>query len=315
MRSARGSIYELHGYFHVENSLKRESIPFSKEEASEHCRLMLELAKTHGLEPVFWQFHPLGFGVLIHKRAPFPDSGNDSAQNRLQDFIKTLKQLIASDYNRRRGLRGSIWRDRTKLFHIPDSRIDRLEVAAYIMARPEMENGQAHPDWPSAWQSATEGVPIARAGIRRLFSKQQFAATQVEQLQAQHHQILTILADSAHPTLPRHRGRRPEWRPDCERAGRANEGIKPPDPAAYRQRKREERAHFSQMLQRYKRFCQKSGLKKIPRGDPDAPELRQWAAAIRGRYRQGRLSARQLDALAGTAILEPANAPRSNSPD
>lgn len=300
MRKARGNLNQLTGYFHVENSLGDDVPRFTTAKSRAYCAMMFEEAEAAGLEIAFWHFHPCGFGMLLLKKASTNHSSGKEGQP--SGFIKTLKQRITAHHNRESQHSGGIWKDRAKLFHIPDTLDDRIEVAAYITARPEIESGDDSIDWPSTIHEARTGRKFARDALTHLFGKKRFSPALIDRILEKRD---SIRRDAAEPLKITGRGRNPEWRPTCEQGGNANALAKPPAPGNYRTARQRAKQQFFAMLARYEAFCRKTGHDRIPRGYSGEDRLRAWAARRRGAFRRGRMPQWQLDALAGTTVLEP----------
>ena len=300
MRKARGKIDQLEGYFHVENSLRSDISPLNQTDMELSRSIMLEELHAAGLIPVLDQFHPRGFGLLLRKpsatESPYKTSGQPSA------CIKTLKQRISRQYNRASGHSGTIWQDRTKLFHIPDTVKDRTDVAAYILARPQIECEAMLPQIPSTMSEARNGSPTARGAIAQIFDRKRFSETLLKELEARRDEMIYEYRQPQ-KTQAR-RGRKAEWRPDCERRNDAQSVVPSPGPTEYSRVKKQAKRRFFEMLDRYEAFCSRTGYDRIPRGYQGEDELRNWAAHRRGEYRRGRLPTWQLEALRNTTILD-----------
>lgn len=300
MRQPRGNIDRLNGFFHVENSLRPGVTPFTESDICSYRDILFTELKAAGLIPVLELFHPLGFGLLLEK---LPSAAAAHGSNQPSACIKTIKQRISRLHNKRLNGSGSIWQDRTKLFPIPEALEDRLEVAAYIMARPTIECGEAaRADGPSSMADAANGDPRAAAAIARLFGRATFRKDLLHQLEKQ---CARIQAACIHPVKTSGRGRPAEWRPACERRGHLKAAIPPPDPKAYAKERAQAKRRFFRMLERYHAFCESQGLNGIPRGHPGATELRKWATRLRGEFHRGRVPQWQLDALRSTSVLDP----------
>ena len=300
MRKARGKIDQLDGYFHVENSLRSNIDSLSRRDMELSRSIMLEELHAAGLIPVLDQFHPRGFGLLLRKpsatESPYKTSGQPSA------CIKTLKQRISRQYNRASRHSGTIWRDRTKLFHIPDTAKDRSDVAAYILARPRIECEAMLPQISSTMSEARTGSATACAAIAQIFGRKRFSETQLKKLETRRDEIICQYRQPE--KIRGRRGRKSEWRPDCERGNDAQSVVPPPGPTEYNRLKKQAKRRFFEMLDRYEAFCTRTGYDRLPRGYQGEDELRNWAAHRRGEYRRGRLPAWQLEALRHTKILD-----------
>ncbi len=298
MRQARGKIDQLSGYFHVENSLRPDIDPFTEVAVHSFRAILFEELEAAGLTAVLDQFHPRGFGLLLEKCPCAP-----TATDQPSACIKSIKQRISRLYNSHLKRSGSIWQDRTKLFHIPDSIDQRIEVAAYILARPTIECGEAlHSNWPASMADAARGEARAAASIARLFGKERFSPSLIRQLEKQ---CDLILKRCAQPVKASCRGRPAEWRPACERRSQVTATTPPPDPDGYRKTRAQARRRFFRMLERYNSLCASRGLEAIPRAYAGATELRQWATRLRGEFHRGRLPEWQVEALRSTTVLDP----------
>lgn len=305
MRQARGKIDQLSGYFHVENSLRPDIAPFSNAAIEQYRAILFAELERAGLIPQLEAFHPRGFGLLLEKPSGSGARPGDAAQP--SSCIKTLKQRIARLYNRETGHTGAIWQDRTKLFFVPEALKSRIEVAAYILARPWIEGSGALPEWPSTFTEACAGEPRARDALIRLFGRRRWDPTLPEQLERE---SARILEQCRQPLKSKGRGRPGEWRPLCERKAPSAAVIPPPDPRAYRKNRDAAKRNFQKMLERYQATCRKHGFSQIPHGFFGESALRKWATRQRGEFQRGRLPDWKLRALRGTTVLEavkPAN--------
>lgn len=300
MRKARGQIDQLDGFFHIENSLRSNADHFTRDEAKEHRTLMFELAEAYHLKVVFWHFYATGFGILAYKEEPASKTVEE--EKRLTEFIKRLKQQITVTHNRETGHSGTIWKDRSKLFHVPDTTEIKCVVAAYIIARSEIETGQTCLDWPSSLDAAQRDRFEARRSLNMLFGKARYSTSLLKTLESTRSQILEECAKTRNSSS---RGPNPEWRPVCERGPDANSRVSSAPSSAYRAQRKRAKKRFFEMLSRYQNFCKKTGFKGIARGYQEEPELRKWAAGLRGANRSGRLPGWKHDALKGTSVLEP----------
>lgn len=300
MRKARGQIDELKGFFHIENSLRPEVDRFTRDAAECYHERMLELAEANHLRVLFWHFYPTGFGLMVKKKGLLTETSANAPS--LTNFVKLLKHAISFTHNKRTGHSGTIWKDRSKIFHVPDNVDDRYEVTAYILARSEIETGEACLNWPSSVLAAPEDRFDARRGLAELSEKARYSSSILKKLESIRSQILEECAET--PNHP-NRGPTPEWRPACEQGSSANSKVSAAPAEAYHAQRKRSKEHFFKMLARYKAFCKKTGFDSIPRGYSGEPELRKWAAGLRGYSRSGRLPEWKREALERTTVLEP----------
>jgi len=117
--------------------------------------------------------------------------------------------------NRKNKIAGSLWRDRAKVFHLPDNPDDLSEVAAYILGQAEVENGQDCLGWPGTVAEFRAGNEDASDGLQQIFQESVVPAKQLDRLL----QLRIDVLEKIPTFLPQPaRGRRPAWRPVCERS-------------------------------------------------------------------------------------------------
>ena len=185
-----------------------------------------------------------------------------------------------------------------------------IEVTGYILAKTAGVTGGSLNKWPTSLQQLSEVNTRAGDELNQLFKSEKSHAELVDFLNVAQSQVMAQIANSTSSTakgLDRGRGRIPAWRPKCER----DQADLPNIPSGtYKETREHAHARFLEMLKRYRKFQKATGLDRIPHGYKGDPELRKWAAALRGKFKQGRLPEWQVDKLNGNALLAPA-IPRS----
>jgi len=159
-------------------------------------------------------------GYAGSKKLSFGHSARRDFVNSLsQDvaaFTKSFKQRISRAYNSKNESVGSLWRERAKVFHLPDNADDLSEVAAYILAQAEAENGKDCFDWPGMVAEIREGNDDASHGLQQIFQNSVAPSKQLDHLLKLRLEVLEKIPTVLHLST---RGRRPAWRPACERGG------------------------------------------------------------------------------------------------
>lgn len=342
MRSPRGLICKQTKYFHIESVIADGLENIAPEEAFEYQQLLQALATIYGFRLLFWIVHPRGIDLLV-KRRSLTDKNTDSnsmiqayqaigevriaaslelsnkiklhaeEQNRLfqfrenygdlQRFIQSLKQRISMRYNVKRGRTGPVWQDRARIFPLRDRVDELIEVAAFILARAAKETDDLLNQWPSTFRQLTQGDTRARDELNQLLRSNYEGAELIYLLTAAQSKVITEINDSsANKGKGSVRGRRAAWRPKCEREYVTTQNT---TNSEYLKIREHARIHFYKMLERYRDFRKETGLDTIPYGYKGDPELRKWAAALRGKFKQGRLPEWKLKELEGTSILFP----------
>jgi len=337
MRSARGQIPSQTKYFHVESMLSTKLEDIKQDEAHEYLKLVEALATIYGFQLQFWTIHNRGIGLLV-KAIPLKTKGVSSTEiiaayetigeaeiantinttdphkldqptrtrfarykdNRgnIQRFAQTIKQRISIKYNRMRGRKGSVWQDRAKIFPLRNRTSDLVEVTGYLLTQTPLEaTEKALSPWPSPLQQLRDGDSQTQHRLNQLFKSNHNRAELLKFLSNAHGKILTQIKS---PTNSSRRGRTPAWRPECESA-LVNDHTQ--STTTYHETKERAHARFHKMLERFKSFQNKTGLEAMPHGYKGDPELRKWAAALRGKFKQGRLPEWQLKQLKGNSIL------------
>jgi len=254
MRTAMGDVYCHDGYFHIESLLNPGLAPWTREEADAYAVLLKGLVVLTEIELVFWIFHPRGFGLILRKapdiaygtnakfealhqigESKFADrwaaQADESAKplsrhhagkrdyyrslrQDLGSFTKTLKQRVSAAYNNDKQFVGPIWRDRAKVFHLPDDPADLSEVAAFILVQAELQNGADCLDFPGTVRDVLAGEDGAGRALQAIFQNRASAPRQLERLL----KLRSDLLEEASTTIKGPgRGRPAAWRPQCER--------------------------------------------------------------------------------------------------
>jgi len=254
MRTAMGDVYRHDGYFHIESLLNPGLAPWTREEADAYAVLLKGLAVLTEIELVFWMLHPRGFGLMLRKAPDIAYSADakfealhqigeskfadrwaaqagesakplsrhhagkrayyTSLRQDLGNFTKTLKQRISAAYNNDKQFVGPIWRDRAKVFHLPDDPADLSEVAAFILAQAELQNGADCLDFPGTVREIRADEDGASHALRPIFKSKASAPRQLERLLKLREEVL----EQASTTIKGPgRGRPAAWRPQCER--------------------------------------------------------------------------------------------------
>jgi len=255
MRIPRGEIYNNEGFFHIESLINPGLSPWTLTEAKTFEKWLKELIVLSDLGLVFWMIHPRGIGLIVRKESDraytledklsalrglgevkfaerweaqsFEGSKELSHQhsekrkfvNSLsQDlglFTKSLKQRISRAYNSKNKSVGSLWRERAKVFYLPDSPAVLSEVAAFILAQAEAENGKDCLDWPGTVAEIRGGSEDAEDGLQQIFQNSSAASDQLDRLLRSRLEVLEKIPTVLRLSTP---GRRPAWRPAGERS-------------------------------------------------------------------------------------------------
>lgn len=344
MRSPRGPICKQTKYFHIESVIADGLENIAPEEAFKYQQLLQALATIYGCQLLFWIVHPRGIDLLV-KRQSLKDKNTDSnstiqayqvigevriaaslelsnkiklhaeEQNRLfqfrenygdlQRFVQSLKQRISMRYNVKRGRTGPIWQDRARIFPLRDRVDELIEVAAFILARAAKETDGLLNRWPSTFRQLIQGDTHARDGLNQLLRSSYEDAELIDLLRAAQSKV-TAEIDNSLASKGKGKGsgsgRKAAWRPKCEREYVPTQNT---TNSEYVKIYEQARIHFYKMLDRYHDFRKETGLDIIPYGYKDDSELRKWAAALRGKFKQGRLPEWKLKELEDTSILSP----------
>ncbi len=220
----------------------------------------------------------------------------------LQRFVQSVKQRISIRYNSNRGRTGPIWSDRAKIFPLRHRADDLIEVIAFTLAKAAQEVDDLPSQWPSTLRRLIQRDALARDGLNQLLKSSYENAELINLLTEAQSKVITEINDSS-INKKSGRGRKAAWRPKCER-----ENVIMPNTATseYMKIREQARIRFYEMLNRYRIFQKETGLDAIPHGYKGDAELRKWAAALRGKFKQGRLPEWQLKELEGSSILSPA---------
>lgn len=343
MRKPRGKLYEQPGIFHIESHVHTQCECFTKAQAELYETWLKGLADIYGFELFFWQFHQNGFSVILKTdgeptpspstlasglatigetklsmHITSPETGrlipHDSVRlerfrqhyHNLMEFAKGLKQRISRQHNQRKGTRGSIWANRIAIYRLPEIAHDLTEVAAFIFAGPQIHGNAAPSDWPGSYRAAAQKDPAAIRGLKRIFRNRCTTEVNLEtiiMLGSQIAQTARHEQEKANESRAK-RGRKPQWRPNCETKEYLESNDLASDGTEYRQQTENAKRDFMAMFERFKRFQQKTGHREIPHGYAEDVNLRLWASKLRGLYNAGRLPQWKFDLISNTGLLD-----------
>lgn len=254
MRKPRGHVFNKDGYFHIESLLNPGLMPWTPGEARDYAELLKNLVVLSDVELVFWIIHPRGFGLILRKTPDIAYSreakmealerigegkfaqrwkaqscegakplarGHQARRDYFSDLshnlsvlIKTFKQRVSVAYNKEKNFGGVIWRERAKVFHLPNEASALSDVAAFILAQAEMLSGEDCLNWPGTVAEARAGASEASQCLQQILQTEAPASEQLNQLLQHREDILEKagtrirLAKQGPPSL---------WRPTCER--------------------------------------------------------------------------------------------------
>lgn len=254
MRSPRGDIYNNEGFFHIESLIHPGLSPWTLAEAEAYEKLLEDFIVLSDLGLVFWMIHPRGFGLIVRKESDRAYAEKDklralrglgevkfaerweaqaiegskklsrghsarrdfvhSLSQNVASFTKSYKQRISRAYNSKNNFGGGLWRERAKVFHLPDSPEELSEVAAYILGQAEVENGEDCLGWPGTVAEIRGGNEDASYGLRQIFGNSVPPPRQLDYLLERRLEVLEKIPTVLNLST---RGRRPAWRPACER--------------------------------------------------------------------------------------------------
>lgn len=345
MRKPRSLLYNFEGYFHIESSLHPQLDNFTAEDAHAALKRFQSILTLHDIKLIFWQFHPQGIEAIIRrdtsyqhpaeqKAAAYRELGEEhlshyclspetthlnahqtlvkdtfeARQHDLQEALKIAKQRITINYNNIHKTKGSLWKERLKLFRLPTSAQELSEVAAFILARAQVNTNECLEDWPSSYTAAIAQDAIATGGVNKIFQDQSSTEKQLQNLKTKRDEIAQKLDQPARRTNGT-RGRACKWRPDCELRPEATQQY----PATNKENQHEQETdHFLDMLEQYKAYHAKTQLKQIPEHEHNNPELKKWIASVRSQYQREQLAYWQIALLKRTPLLDRSQAKRTN---
>jgi hypothetical protein len=344
MRKKRGNIYETPGIFHLESDLHANRPRFTRSQADLYETWLCGLTQIYGFDLLFWQFHATGFSIIVEtSKATAPSNatladglakiGETTLSNHLaapeespliphdtlrmerylkhyhnlMEFAKGLKQRISRQHNQSTDAHGSIWADRMSVYRLPSVAHDLTEVAAFIFAYPQIHAQKVPSDWPGCYRSATKEGSIALRGLKRIFRNRQSQEANLGTLMERSAEIIqTVLSDKKKQAQSSgRRGRRPQWRPNCETPEYLETWGTSNDTTTYKKQAELAKRQFKAMFKRFIDFKKKTGYTAIPHGYQDDPELRTWASNQRGLYKTGRLPQWKIDLIQNSGVLNP----------
>ncbi|WP_269526859.1 helicase associated domain-containing protein [Coraliomargarita parva] len=341
MRKARGNIYEAPGIFHLESSLHADRPRFTTSQVELYETWLRALTQIYGFDLLFWQFHPTGFSFIVETSKTATQSkirlanglatiGEDRLSNHvsapeentllasdtfrldrflkhyqsMNEFAKGLKQRISRQHNQSNNTRGSIWADRMRVYRLPSRTHDLTEVAAFILASPEIYDQEKSHDWPGSYRSAVNEDGLALRGLKRIFQNRHTNTENLQSLSERSAQIIQTIQNAQKRPQDRRR-RQPEWRPNCETAEYLKDTDYQIEPKSRNDTVELAKQQFIKMFERFKDFQKKTGYKAIPHGYQDDIQLRTWASSQRGLFHSGRLTQWKIEMVQDSGLLDP----------